>query len=260
MHPGKYALGLRRALLASGARVYEGTPARALALRGEPLVRTERGALRARKLLLCTNAYTPVTLGLLRSKTLPARVTLFATRRLAESERASLGWRGGEGVYTGHEILENYRISADGRLIGGTKDVSIAFGNRLPPARDERTCVALERAFRERFPTLSSVPIECLWGGWIALTIDNLPTHGALGDGHVIHYGGCNGHGVPTCTMMGAAIADEALGDENEHAAVLKRFELPWPPEPLRWLGAQALLAYYRGIDRRVDARLRRGE
>jgi glycine/D-amino acid oxidase-like deaminating enzyme len=258
MHPGKYALGLRRALLASGARVHERTPARMLALRGEPRVETERGSLRARKLLLCTNAYTPVTLGLQRAKVVPARVTLFATRVLTAEERASLGWRGGEGIYTAHEILENYRISADGRLIGGTKDVSIAFGNRLPPARDERVCAALERALRDRFPTLAAVPIESYWGGWIAVTIDNLPTHGALGD-HTIYYGGCNGHGVPTCTLMGAAIADEALGDANEHAAVLKRFEPPWPPEPLRWLGGRALLAYYRGIDRRVDEALRRG-
>jgi glycine/D-amino acid oxidase-like deaminating enzyme len=258
MHPGKYVLGLRRALLASGARVYERTRALELALRDEARVVAERGTLRARKLLLCTNAYTPVTLGLMRSKTVPARVTLFATRVLTPEERASLGWSGGEGIYTAHEILENYRISADGRLIGGTKDVSIAFGNRLPPARDERVCASLERAFRERFPTLAAVPIESYWGGWIALTIDNLPTHGALGE-HAIYYGGCNGHGVPTCTMMGAAIADEALGDANQNAAVLKRFELPWPPEPLRWLGGQALLGWYRGIDRRVDEALRRG-
>jgi glycine/D-amino acid oxidase-like deaminating enzyme len=259
IHPGKYALGLRRALLASGARVFERTPVRALELRGEPRALTERGALRARRVLLCTNAYTPVTLGLLRSRTVPTRVTLFATRPLAQGERASLGWPGGEGIYTAHEILENYRIAADGRLIGGTKDVSIAFGNRLPPAWQEQTCVALERAFRERFPTLAGVPIERFWGGWIALTVDNLPTHGALAGGKALYYGGCNGHGVPTCTMMGAALADQALGERAEIADVLKRFELPWPPEPLRWLGGQALLAYYRRIDRRVDEDLRRG-
>lgn len=259
IHPGKYALGLRRALLASGARVFEGTPVRALHPKGELRAETARGQLRARKLLLCTNAYTPVTLGLLRSKTVPTRVTLFATRPLTPSERASLGWRGGEGIYTAHEILENYRIAADGRLIGGTKDVNIAFGNRLPAPRQEATCAALARAFRERFPTLAGVPIERFWGGWIALTIDNLPIHGSFAGGSAIYYGGCNGHGVPTCTLMGAAIADEALGDANEHAAVLRRFELPWPPEPLRWLGGQALLGYYRAIDRRVDAALRAG-
>lgn len=259
IHPGKYALGLRRALLASGARVFESTPVRALHLKGEVRAETAHGALRARKLLLCTNAYTPVTLGLLRSKTVPVRVTLFATRTLTPSERASLGWRGGEGIYTAHEILENYRIAADGRLIGGTKDVNLAFGNRLPAPLQEATCAALERAFHERFPTLAGVPIERFWGGWIALTIDNLPIHGSLADGRAIYYGGCNGHGVPTCTLMGAAIADEALGDANPHVAVLRRFELPWPPEPLRWLGGQALLGYYRAIDRRVDAALRAG-
>ncbi len=260
MHPGKYALGLRRAVLASGARVFEQTPVQALELRGEPRIETSGGTLRARKVLLCTNAYTPVAFGLLRGKTVPARVHQFVTRPLTPSERESLGWRGGEAIYTAHEILENYRITADGRVVGGSKDVNVAFGRRLPAAYQEDSFALIERAFRERFPTLGGVPIERYWGGWIALTVDFLPVHGALGGGNALYYSGCNGHGVPTCTMMGSALADEALGEPPEFARALERFEWPWPPEPLRWLGGQALLWYLRRRDRRVDEDLRSGD
>jgi glycine/D-amino acid oxidase-like deaminating enzyme len=190
---------------------------------------------------------------------LPARVHQFVTRPLTASERASLDWRGGEGIYTAHEILENYRITADGRVVGGSKDVNIAFGNRLPDAYQEGSFALIERAFRERFPTLAGVPIDCYWGGWIALTVDFVPVHGALAGGNALYYGGCNGHGVPTCTLMGSALADSALGEAPEVARALDRFELPWPPEPLRWLGGQALLWYLRRADRRVDEELRRG-
>ncbi|MBM4335973.1 MAG: FAD-dependent oxidoreductase [Deltaproteobacteria bacterium] len=259
MHPGKYGLGLRRALLASGARVFEQTPVQTLQLRSEPRVETAGGSLRARKLLLCTNAYTPVAFRLLRHKMVPARVHQFITRPLTSAERDSLGWRGGEAIYTAHEILENYRITADGRVVGGSKDVNVAFGNRLPEACQPDSFRLIERAFRERFPTLSGVPIERYWGGYIAITLDFLPVHGALAGGQALYYGGCNGHGVPTCTLMGATLADEALGEKAEIARALDRFELPWPPEPLRWLGGQALLWYLRRADRRVDDELRAG-
>ncbi len=259
MHPGKYVLGLRRAALAAGIRVWEQSPVRELRLRGEPSLATERGSLRARKLLLCTNAYTPPAFGLLRHKIVPARVHQLVTRPLTASELASLGWGGREAIYTAHEILENYRITADGRVVGGSKDVNVAFGNRLPAAYQERSFALMERAFRERFPTLRDVPIERYWGGWIAITFDYLPVRGALGDGSVLYYTGCNGHGVPTCTLMGAALADEALGEPWEIARAIDRFVIPWPPEPLRWLAGQALLAYLRRADRRVDEELRRG-
>ncbi len=58
---------------------------------------------------------------------------------------------------------------------------------------------------------------------------------------------------------MGATLADETLGETSEVARALERFELPWPPEPLRWLGGQALLWYLRRADRRVDEELRAG-
>jgi glycine/D-amino acid oxidase-like deaminating enzyme len=259
MHPGKYALGLRRAARAAGIRVYEQSPARELLLRGEPSLTTEHGSLRARKLLLCTNAYTPPAFGLLKSKIVPARVHQFITRPLTPAELASLGWSGREAIYTAHEILENYRITADGRVVGGSKDVNIAFGNRLPAAYQAGTFALIERAFRERFPTLRDVPIDKVWGGWIALTFDYLPVRGTLAGGNTLYYTGCNGHGVPTCTLMGSLLADEALGETSQLARAIDRFVVPWPPEPLRWLAGRALLAYLRGVDRRVDASLRRG-
>jgi glycine/D-amino acid oxidase-like deaminating enzyme len=259
MHPGKYVLGLRSAVLAGGVRVFEQSPVLRIGLGREPSLETAHGSLRARKLLLATNAYTPVTLGRLATRIAPARVHQFVTRTLTESELASLGWSGREGIYTAHEILENYRVTADGRLLGGSKDVNVAFGRRLPGPNQPESFAIMERAFRERFPTLADVPVECNWGGWIAMTVDFLPVRGTLGRSGAVHYyTGCNGHGVPTCTMMGAAVADEMLGEPWEIAEAIDRFVIPWPPEPLRWLAARGLLAALRFVDDRVDRDLRR--
>ena len=253
--PGKLILGLRQAAIATGVRIYEQTAVTDLRedARGV-LARTARGEIRADSALIAVNAYAPETLGLLKAKILPVRVTQFATRPLTGPERDAVGWAGREGVYTLHESLENYRWTADNRIVGGSKEVAYAYGSRLGPGRQPRIFNLLETAFRDRFPMLRSVPIEHWWGGWVAMTLDFLPSFGRLGQNSSIHYyTGCNGHGVPQGFMMGDAAADHLLGRRSEAIEVLKRFEIPLPPEPLRYAVFQAINQALLAKDRRLD-------
>jgi len=76
---------------------------------------------------------------------------------------------------------------------------------------------------------------------------------------NLAYYAGCNGHGIPQCTLMGAAIADEMLGESSASTEVLKRFGIPLPPEPVRWALLHAIKGYLARVDRRVDRELRAG-
>jgi gamma-glutamylputrescine oxidase len=256
LHPGKYVRGLRAAALAAGVRLHENSPVNAIREGAQVRVQTAAGSVKARHGVIATNAFTPVTLKRLGSRVCPVRVSLFRTPPLTPGQRARLGWSNREGLYTAHEILESYRIDGEGRIVGGSKCVDYAYGGGLPPAEQPQTFARLESAFRDRFPMLDDVPIECFWGGWIGMTLDFLPLCGGSGN---LHWGvGYNGHGIAQATYMGALLADRVDGLANEDVKLLDRRGIPIPPEPLRWLLVKGLIGLFAGMDRRVDRALAR--
>jgi gamma-glutamylputrescine oxidase len=259
LHPGKYVLGLREAALRAGVRVHERSRVTAIEEGPRVKVRTEGGSVTADAMVIATNAFTPVTLGRFGNRVCPVRVSLFRTAPLTPEQWARVGWAGQEGIYTAHEILESYRPTADGRIVGGSKMVNYAYGGALPPAEQPETFALLERAFRDRFPMLDDVAIDCFWGGWIGMTLDFLPLCGVTGRHQNIHYGlGYNGHGIAQATYMGQLLSDRLGGEVNEDAALLQRRGVPIPPEPLRWLVVKGLIGLFAGMDRRVDRALAR--
>jgi len=122
LDPGKYVMGLRRAVLDAGVPLYEQTPVHEITDGPRPCVRAGTGAIKAERVVLATNAYTPA-LGRLRYTVCPLYVTLFETAPLTSAQLASLGWSGKEGIYTAHESLESYRLTARGTIVGGAKAV-----------------------------------------------------------------------------------------------------------------------------------------
>jgi glycine/D-amino acid oxidase-like deaminating enzyme len=258
IHPGKYIMGLRAAAIAAGVRLHEASRVKRIEGGRTVALHTQGGVLQADQVLLATNAYTTPEFGFLRHSALPVRVSLFATRPLTDAELDRVGWQGREGIYTAHELLEDFRLTRDNRIIGGSKAVNYAYGSRLAPGVQPEVFSLLHRVFRERLPMLAETPIETFWGGWISMTLDFLPIWGRLGrQGNIAYYAGCNGHGVPQCTMMGAALADILAGERSAHAEVLNRRQIPLPPEPFRIATVQAINAFLERGDRRIDEDLR---
>jgi glycine/D-amino acid oxidase-like deaminating enzyme len=258
LHPGRYVLGLRRAALDAGVRLFEDSEVRALEDGARVVARCASGAVTADCAVLGTNAYTPA-LGWKRRALVPLRVSLFETAPLAGEQLASLGWPGREGIYTAHEILESYRLTPGGTIVGGSKVVRYAFRSALAPGYDPSAFRTVAAAFRERFPPLADLAVARFWGGWIALAPDLLPLLGTTGSHAKVHYGlAYAGHGVAQATLAGALLADRVLGREHSSAAAVERRVLPWPPEPLRWLGARLVEGALRALDARTDRRARR--
>jgi gamma-glutamylputrescine oxidase len=257
LHPGKYVRALREVAVDAGAALHESTPVDAIA--PEPTVRVEtpRGAVSAPICVIATNAYTP-RLGLLRSAVAPLHVSLFASEPLTLEQRERIGWSGGEGIYTAHEILESYRLTADARIVGGSRHVRWSYGGRALVDRDPQVFEALEGMFRDRFPELPDVAVERCWSGPIAMTLDFLPALGRTGRHDNVLFGiGYNGHGVAQASYAGTLLAKLAGGEDPGHPELLGRRRLPMPPEPLRSLWARGILAGLRVMDRRTDKRAR---
>lgn len=262
LDPGRYLLGLRRAACSAGVELYERTPLVAIDEGPRLILRTPAGRLRADRALVATNAFSPELGRLLPNRVARVNVSLFRTAPLTEAQRAAVGWPGGEGIYTAHEILESYRLTEDGRILGGSKYIRYGYGNAPLPDRDARLEAALADVFRERFPGLP-VPVERSWSGPIAMTLDFLPVLGATGRfGNVFYALGYNGHGVALASFAGRALADWLAGREGPGTVLIERRGLPLPPEPLRWLAVRGIAGVLAGLDARLDrrARRRRGE
>jgi glycine/D-amino acid oxidase-like deaminating enzyme len=90
--PARLAWGLRRAALEDGARVFEGSPVRRIRRdRPRVLLETDRGRVRAERIVLATSAYPP----LLRSVgryVIPVYDYVLVTERLSAQQRAALRW------------------------------------------------------------------------------------------------------------------------------------------------------------------------
>lgn len=255
LNPAKYARGLREAAIGAGAQLYEATRVTAIEEEARIRVETPRGRVTADRVVIATNAYTH-ELGILRSVCVPIHVSMFATEPLTPEQRERIGWPGQEGVYTTHEILESYRLSADGRLVGGSRHIRYAYNNRIPADDDPATYAKQEAMLRARFPELDDVAITHRWAGPTAFTLDFLPAIGSTGQGDRILYSiAYEGHGVAMAShcghLVGRMAADQQPG--GEWKPLTERVRPPLPPEPLRWATVKAIIAALEKIDDRTD-------
>mgnify|MGYP000339073936 CR=1 FL=1 len=258
LNPGKYVMGLRRAALAAGVRIFENSPVTQIDESSAPVrVATERGSVQADKVIIATNGYTPVSLGRLKSKIMPIRVTLFRTARLNPEQLEALGWRGREGIITAHAAIEHYRPTPDGRILAGSKFVRYRYGSKLANGYQPAVFEGFTRLLKERFPEVPDLQIETFWGGWVGMTPDFLPLSFSNRRGNLFYGMGYNGHGIAHATTNGRMLADQVLGRPNEDVELFKRRMIPLPPEPLRWLAVNGLKWYYERMDQIVDDDLR---
>ncbi len=221
LHPALYLHGLLAAAEKAGASLHSGTKAQAIeGSRGRFELRTTRGAVRAREVVIATNGYTGMLTPALRRRVIPVASYLIATEPLPEDLAASL-LPEGRTLTDSRRVLRFARMSPDGRrmLFGGRA--------RFTPHVPEEAAPVLHSFMSAIFPQLGGYRITHAWCGNVAFTFDFLP-HAGVQDG--LHYClGCNGSGVSMMTMLGRNVANRILGAESAGA-----FERPsFPTRPL---------------------------
>jgi gamma-glutamylputrescine oxidase len=258
LDPGRYVRGLARAAVDAGARLFERTPVGAIDASGpRATLPTPSGRVRARAVVLGTNACTP-DLGWLGGTVVRLFVSLIATAPLTPAQMRAVGWRGREGIYTAHEMLESWRLTTDGRIVGGAKTVRYGWGGAALDD-DPRVFALLETTLRDRFPMLPDLRVTHRWSGPIAFALDFLPAVGVTGPHRNVYYAiGYAGHGLALASYAGTMLADLIAGRDGPGRVLWAHRKVPMPPEPLRWLVARGLVGAFGAIDRRVDRAVRR--
>jgi glycine/D-amino acid oxidase-like deaminating enzyme len=262
LHPGRLVQGLRSAALERGIRIFEQTTVTGVEAGTPVRIVSADGSVSADRVLMATNAYAP-EVGKPGQRLCPLYITLFETAPLSDAQLESIGgWKGREGIYTAHESMETFRLTAERTIIGGSKDVQYFYDCRPHDHGGDGDArkASVIRAFRERFPGLADLPIAHAWAGWCGFTLNFLPVVGRDPDDETFYYSvGYNGHGVAQATAMGGLLADLMTGRRNRWHEVICRKPAYMPPKPLRYLSIKALLGIVNGVDRRIDRKIRAG-
>lgn len=240
LQPARLARGLRKALLAKGVKIFEGSAVRRF--RGGPPVRVEtaEGSVTAANAVMGLNVWASQLPQFHRS-VLP-RGSYIVITEPAPERLAEIGWTGGEGIYDFRTALHYLRTTPDGRLAFGAAAAPAGMGTGLGPRMryDELSVARLVTDMHRMFPGFSDVRLEAAWGGPIDVTGRHLPFFGSLPPGNVHYAMGFTGGGVGPCHVAGQILSGLALGVEDEYTRLpITRLEpRRFPPEPFLSIGA----------------------
>jgi glycine/D-amino acid oxidase-like deaminating enzyme len=254
VHPGKLALGLRRAALAAGVRLYEHSAASELrALPDAVELVTAQGRVRARRAILATSAFPPL-LPSIRRYVAPVYDYVLVSEPLDASQRAAIGWQRRQGIGDWANQFHYYRLTADDRILFGGFDAVYRLGGPVSPGLDDHdpTFAKLSQHFFTMFPQLAGLRFTHRWGGAIDTCSRFCVFFGTAHGGRVSYATGHTGLGVAS-TRFGARVALDLVDGRDSEATRLRFVRtkpIPFPPEPLRSLGIRVTLNRLAAADR----------
>ncbi|WP_051229354.1 NAD(P)/FAD-dependent oxidoreductase [Paludibacterium yongneupense] len=228
LNPLAFSRGLARAAVEAGAQLYCASPALSLERKGADWVATTpRGRVRARRVLIATNAYsTPLWPGLVQS-IVPVRCYQLATPVLPDAVFDAI-MPADFALSDTHGDLYFCRRTADRRLVTGGALL-------LHHNARQRLGQRIRQRMEMLFPPLAEMGdwrFEHFWQGDLAMTADALPHVHELADG-LFAWMGCNGRGVALATALGRPLAQALTGTPLA--------DLPLPLAPLRPIALHAV-------------------
>jgi glycine/D-amino acid oxidase-like deaminating enzyme len=263
LNPCKHVRELKRLAVDMGVTVYEQSPVDLISRSGGTIhLQTPGGNVTASKLVVATNAYTRSLKGLpkLRARQLPMWTFQVVTAPLSATQWEGIGWKNEQSFEDNRQLVHYFRPTVDGRITMGGGDIATPSGNSLDHDFAPRIWRHCEEHIKWIFPQLRDVPVEYRWGGPVSVNLDMTPEIGMLGDERVIYSTGCIGHGVSLTHLNGRLIADLLSGKKTELSDfwIVNRRAVPWPPEPLSFLGRQVLHKGLRLWDYLEERKIRR--
>ena len=203
LHPLNFVLGMAAAAEAAGASIFEHSRVSNINWGAPNVVVTDSGQVRARYVLLCTNAYLDDLEATIASKVMPITNHVIATEPLGEAGAKAL-IANGACVHATKFVVDYYRCSADHRLVFGG-------GETYSDSEVPNLAEFVRRYMVAVFPQLADVGIDYAWSGRLAITANRLPAIGRLPhDGFYAH--GFSGHGVALTQLAGKLMAEAIAG------------------------------------------------
>jgi glycine/D-amino acid oxidase-like deaminating enzyme len=215
--PGKMLGGLAQAASKSGALIFENAPVETLRLDESPTLHIQGKLVRARSVLLATNAESLELSGLV-GIAQPKFTLAVATEPLSAQQLSSLGLAEGKPFYTSDLPYLWGRVFDGNRVIFGSGLVHLEDWRELltlnvAEGQAAELLANLKNRVRDLHPALRGVRLNHRWGGPILIADKWRPVfrrHAKHRD--VIVLGAYSGHGVAQSVYLGARAAEAMLG------------------------------------------------
>ncbi|MCF4005699.1 FAD-binding oxidoreductase [Corynebacterium uropygiale] len=241
VNPAKLVWELARVASDLGVEIYENTLVTKVSSGPWGVsLHTEQAEVRASKVILATNVF-PSLVRSLRWHTVPVYDYVLVTEPLSAEQLASIGWENREGLADIGSQFHYFRLTKDQRILWGGWDAIYHFGRRMSPRFDQRpeTFRTLARQFHEAFPQLGQVRFTHAWGGAIDTCSRFFPFFHRSHGGRVLSAAGFTGLGVGASRFAAQVMLDELddCASERRDLAMVRTKPIPFPPEPIAWLG-----------------------
>jgi glycine/D-amino acid oxidase-like deaminating enzyme len=246
VQPARLARELRKACIQAGVAVYENTPMTTVEEGDVCLVKTAKGEILCKQVVLATN----VALSAYRLAS--PHIAVFSSYAVMSEPIPDLheriGWRSDEGVADLRMFVHYFRKAQGNRILMGSGSGPIAYSSRHgDPAMNEDIASAAraQAALSRLLPDLGKPRIDKAWGGAIDISSDRLPFFLSSPKGRV-HIGcGYSGHGVNATRIGGECLSSLVLGEKNKwtNSLFCRRGVPKFPPEPFRTVGGRLVRA-----------------
>ena len=174
-------------------------------------VTANEATVRARFLLVATNAYHTDLGGITAPVHVPVRFFQMATTPLCPQQLATI-MPGGEGCWDTATVMSSFRLDAAGRLVIGTIGSLGHVASGIHRAW-------VTRKLASHYPQLADIGFHQYWYGKIAMTNDHLPKIVRLGArGLLVH--GYSGRGIAPGTIFGKAVAESFAGANDDQLPI----------------------------------------
>jgi glycine/D-amino acid oxidase-like deaminating enzyme len=250
INPLALARGMARAALAKGTRIYARSPAASFERRdGKWLVKTEKGEISGRALVLATNAYSgefsKSLVPDIAQEVMPVLSWQMATQPLSDNVRNTI-IPGRQAMSDTHGELYFARYDARNRLVTG--GAVIGPGNKA-----ERLKARVAARLQRLWPQIGEISFDYVWNGYVGMTTDFLPRIHRLSP-DAWGWTGCNGRAVALTIALGNELSKAVRGSSERDLALPLTEPVRIPAHGLLRHLAPLMLLVYRWRDGREIA------
>ncbi|MBG77229.1 MAG: Gamma-glutamylputrescine oxidoreductase [Alphaproteobacteria bacterium MarineAlpha5_Bin12] len=242
LQPALLVRGLKKTAENKGVKIFEKSAAISYNGTEEIIVKTKKGSVNCKKLIIAMNAWTPTLLPFLSRSVILVSSDMIITETIKDKLQ-DLGLNNGLVILDSNLFTHYCRTTPDGKIILGKGGNTFSFRNKVINSFDGPSTIEkfLKKSFKGFYPSLSKVKITKSWNGPSERTKTGFPFFGYHPNNQNISYAfGYSGNGVLTTYVGGEILSSMALDEKNEWTksnfckGPIKLF----PPEPFRWLGA----------------------